>query len=271
MKSFSILVSFLFTLAGSFSTLQAAPTVAAPDTLNQYIIDNEPVDDFDGSQLEGKKIVSYRISTVRSSSKDAVRLHSIRTKGNPQTNDPVYVIDGRVASKKQLEKLAPARIKSMTIVKNGSLKEVRQYPGWENGVFLIETWPEEPVERMKDTQVNLGFGETAGRDVSYSVSRVNPEENEFYSNMYEFLRGRVAGVEVRPDKTIFIRGHGSMNASMQPLILVDGSEITDLSIINPNDVYSVDVLKDASTAIYGMRGANGVILITTKTGHQSKK
>jgi len=65
-------------------------------------------------------------------------------------------------------------------------------------------------------------------------------------------------------KRIIIRGIGSINSSNDPLILVDGSEITDLSTINPNDVKSVDVLKDASSSIYGVRGANGVILITTK-------
>lgn len=89
--------------------------------------------------------------------------------------------------------------------------------------------------------------------------------------MYDYLRGKVAGVEVRPDNTIFIRGHNSMYASTDPLILLDGTEITDLSIVNPYDVYSVDVLKDASSAIYGMKGANGVILITTKSGQQSKE
>ena len=65
-------------------------------------------------------------------------------------------------------------------------------------------------------------------------------------------------------KRIIIRGIGSINSSNDPMILVDGSEITDLSTINPNDVKSVDVLKDASSSIYGVRGANGVILITTK-------
>ena len=261
----------MFAVVCSYGNVQAATPAAAQDTLNQYVIDNKPVEQFDGSQLEGKTIVSYRISTARSSSKDAIRIHTIRTKGSAQSEGPVYVLDGKRVTKKQIEKLAPSRIKSMTVVKNGSLKEVRQYPGWENGVYLIETWEEERPADTKDTQVNIGFGVTDSRDLSYSVTSVKAEDNVVYSNMYDYLRGKVAGVEVRPDKTIFIRGHGSMNASMQPLILLDGTEITDLSIINPYDVYSVDVLKDASSAIYGLKGANGVILITTKAGQQAKR
>ena len=88
----------------------------------------------------------------------------------------------------------------------------------------------------------------------------------FFTNMYDYLRGKVAGVQVNPDNSIYIRGINSREASRAPLILLDGLEIEDLSTINPQDVYSVDVLKDASTAIYGLKGANGVILITTKRG-----
>ena len=104
-----------------------------------------------------------------------------------------------------------------------------------------------------------------------SIRESFASKSGFYTNMYEYLRGKVAGVEVRPDNSIFIRGHNSMYSSMDPLILVDGTEITDLSVINPMDVYSIDVLKDASSAIYGMKGANGVILITTKAGQQVKE
>lgn len=271
MKQLSLILSLILAAVGSIGTLQAATHAAAPDTLDQYIIDNETVEGFDGTQLEGKKIVSYRISTIRTTPDDALRIHSIRTKGKAQPSDPVYVIDGRQVTKKQVEKLAPSRIKSMTIVKNGRLPEVRKYPGWENGVFLIETWEEDAPASTKDTRVDIGYGVADQKDISYSISSVKPDENEFYTNMYQYLRGKVAGVEVRPDNSIFIRGHNSMYGSTDPLILLDGAEITDLSVINPHDVYSVDVLKDASSAIYGMKGANGVILITTKAGQQAKQ
>ena len=89
-------------------------------------------------------------------------------------------------------------------------------------------------------------------------------QTKSYSDMYEYLQGRVPGLQVTPDKRIIIRGIGSINSSTEPLILVDGAEVSDLSTINPHDVKTVDVLKDGSSSIYGVRGANGVILITTK-------
>ena len=82
--------------------------------------------------------------------------------------------------------------------------------------------------------------------------------------IYSVEEGRVAGVMVTPDRRIIIRGIGTINGSTDPLIMVDGYEVQDLSVINPRDVKSVDILKDGSASIYGVRGANGVILITTK-------
>ena len=119
----------------------------------------------------------------------------------------------------------------------------------------------------QDSEVNIGYGTVKKGDLTTAVSSLDMEKDsqtKSYADMYEYLQGRVPGLQVAPDKRIIIRGIGSINSSNDPLILVDGSEITDLSTINPNDVKSVDVLKDASASIYGVRGANGVILITTK-------
>ncbi len=123
----------------------------------------------------------------------------------------------------------------------------------------------------KDTRVNVGYSVTTQDDLTYSVSSVKPDEKEMvYSNMYDYLRGRVAGVQVFPDNSIRIRGINSINSSTEPLLVVDGAVVTNLDAINPHDVYSVDVLKDASSSIYGVRGANGVIIITTKSGRNQK-
>ena len=273
MKKFCIILSLASAVICSHGTLQAAPLTMGQDTVThyRYIIDEKTVQQFDGSQLVGKKILSYRITTINSPSKGTIWVHDIRTDGKASSDEQVYVIDGKQVSKRKFENLSPSSIKSITVIKNGSLEEVRQYPGWENGVILVETKPEGRTAPSKDSRINIGYGEVDNQDLSYSVSSVKPDEKEFYTNMYDFLRGRVAGVEVRTDNSIFIRGHNSMQASMQPLILLDGTEITDLSIINPYDVYSVDVLKDASAAIYGIKGANGVILITTKMGQQAKE
>ena len=117
--------------------------------------------------------------------------------------------------------------------------------------------------------VNIGYGTQDKDKLSSAVSNVKVKKTEAqtYSDMYEYLRGRVPGVMVTSDKRIIIRGIGTNCDNVDPLILVDGVEITDLSSINPSDVESVDVIKDGTSAIYGMQGANGVIIIRTVGSH----
>ena len=114
--------------------------------------------------------------------------------------------------------------------------------------------------------MDIGYGSMKRKDITSSVSSLQVDQKEVttYSNMYDYLRGRVPGVQVTSDNKILIRGVNSINLSTDPLIILDGSEIIDLSVINPNDVDSVTVLKDGSASIYGVRGANGVIIITTR-------
>lgn len=118
-------------------------------------------------------------------------------------------------------------------------------------------------------QVEVGYGSQSKQKMTTAVSnlKVKKTESQTYSDMYDYLRGRVAGVTVTSDKRILIRGIGTNSDSTDPLILVDGVQVTDLSTLNPADVQSVDVIKDGSSAIYGMQGANGVIIIKTR-GYQ---
>lgn len=108
------------------------------------------VSQFDGSQLVGKKIVAYRITTgtltAGSSGKDIVRIHDIQTEGagnlsirvvSARPADPAYVIDGKQVSKEEFERLKPSRIHSVMVVKSGSREDVKNYAGWENGVILV--------------------------------------------------------------------------------------------------------------------------------------
>ena len=117
--------------------------------------------------------------------------------------------------------------------------------------------------------VDVGYGTQDKDQLTTSVSnvKVRKEEAQTYSDMYEYLRGRVPGVQVTSDNRIIIRGIGTNSDNTDPLILVDGVETTDLSSINPSDVQSVDVIKDGTSAIYGMQGANGVIIIRTVGSH----
>ena len=112
----------------------------------------------------------------------------------------------------------------------------------------------------EDSDVNLGYASVKQKDPTYSVSNVGVKENEAsaYRDIYEYLQGRVAGVQVTKDKRIIIRGVNTINAGGDPLILVDGVETPDISDLNIHDIKSIDVLKDGSAAIYGLRGANGV-------------
>ena len=113
-----------------------------------------------------------------------------------------------------------------------------------------------------DEMVETGYGSSRRDEITGSISKVKMNDAQSYTNMYDYLRGRVPGVTV-VGKTIRIRSVDTPNGNADPLILVDGVPVDDISDINPGDVQSVEVLKDSSSSIYGIRGANGVILITT--------
>jgi TonB-dependent SusC/RagA subfamily outer membrane receptor len=118
-----------------------------------------------------------------------------------------------------------------------------------------------------DETVNVGYGSVKNKDLTMSVGKVNGDGEKYssYSNIYEMLRGTVAGVQV-VGKNITIQGLGTTNANNQPLFVVDGIILSSIDDIQPVQVKSVEVLKGASASIYGSRGANGVLLITLK-GH----
>ena len=130
--------------------------------------------------------------------------------------------------------------------------------------------------------VVIGYGSVKKGDLTGSVSQVNNEELEtvpVYS-MEQALKGHAAGVQVTQNSgqpggrvEVRIRGGNSMIGSNQPLYVVDGFPITGgIDFLNPEDIESIDILKDASaTAIYGARGANGVVIITSKRGKSGQK
>ena len=136
--------------------------------------------------------------------------------------------------------------------------------------------------RQLEESVVIGYGSVKVADITGSVSNVKMGDirDMPVTNIDAALQGRVAGADIlsttgEPGATtsIRIRGTRSINASNEPLIVVDGvmDAITDLNDLNADDVESISVLKDASaTAIYGSRGSNGVILVTTKAGGSSQ-
>jgi len=129
--------------------------------------------------------------------------------------------------------------------------------------------------------VVVGYSSVRRRDLTGSVSSVGAKQLRDIplSNAAEALTGKLAGVQVTTtegapgaDVIIRIRGGGSITQDNSPIYIVDGVQVENaLSVISPQDIASVDVLKDASTtAIYGARGANGVVLITTKSGRPGR-
>src|SRR5438046_2095862 len=123
--------------------------------------------------------------------------------------------------------------------------------------------------------VVTGYGTQQRRDVTGAVASVKADQLTpiASSSADQILQGRIAGVQVTPSSgrpgdpgVIRIRGIGTLNDA-SPLYVVDGMLLNDIKFLNPSDIVSVDVLKDASAqAIYGSRGANGVIIITTRRG-----
>lgn len=114
-----------------------------------------------------------------------------------------------------------------------------------------------------EDDVNLGYVRVKKKDSTHATSTVKVEYGSAYSNIYEYLEGRVAGLTVEGNK-LYVRNQPGSNK--EALIIVDGIEMNDISGLSPDQVERVDVLKDASSAsIYGIRGANGVVVITTRS------
>ena len=164
------------------------------------------------------------------------------------------------------------------------------------GRNVIDISMEEDVQAL-DEVVVIGYGSVLKSDLTGALSSVSSEEitKVATTSLDQALQGRAAGVQVRQvtgmpggGTSIRIRGTGSILAGNEPLYVIDGMMITSdgnqmssggssgpklnpLASINPNDIESIEILKDASaTAIYGARGSNGVVLVTTKSGKQGQ-
>ena len=142
--------------------------------------------------------------------------------------------------------------------------------------------------QVLENVVVIGYGVARKTDLTGSVIAIKPDEKNhgMVTTAQDMLQGKVAGVNINSSTgepgggaQIRIRGGASLNANNEPLIVIDGMQMTSdqkgvnnpLALVNPNDIESFTVLKDASaTAIYGSRGSNGVIIITTKKGRRNQ-
>jgi TonB-linked SusC/RagA family outer membrane protein len=128
--------------------------------------------------------------------------------------------------------------------------------------------------------VVIGYGTVKRRDLTSAVAKMDDKaiSDRPLARAEQALQGQLAGVQVRTvsgepgsDVQIRVRGAASVNASSDPLYVVDGVPMTTINSLNPADIQSIEVLKDAaSAAIYGSRGSNGVVIVTTKRGKNGK-
>lgn len=136
-----------------------------------------------------------------------------------------------------------------------------------------------PDSQALSEVVVVGYGTQRKTDVTGAVARIEAAEivNQPVQTPTQALQGKTAGVQITTDgtpnaqPTVRIRGTGTLLAGANPLYVVDGVQTTDIRNLSNSDIETIDVLKDASAAaIYGVRGANGVIIVTTKKGKQGK-
>ena len=160
----------------------------------------------------------------------------------------------------------------------------QEHPAAANMTVTLE----EDSEMLEDVVV-IGYGTAKKTDMTGSVTAIKPDDMSkgITTSMQDMLNGKAAGVSVIGDgtpgggATIRIRGGSSLSASNDPLYVIDGLAMDNngvqglsnpLAMINPNDIESMTILKDASaTAIYGSRASNGVIIVTTKKGRKGMK
>ena len=178
------------------------------------------------------------------------------------------------------------------------------YVGYQTQTVTVGDGPlkiilQEDTEQL-DEVVVVGYGSVRKRDLTGSISTVGADKlkERSFGNALQSMAGQVSGIQITQTQgapgmapTIKVRGATSINAGTTPLYVIDGVPLEDdtdsgdgtnggslqysnhnpLNNINPNDIESIEVLKDAaSAAIYGSRGANGVVLITTKQGKAGK-
>lgn len=194
---------------------------------------------------------------------------------------------------------------SLNVPENGKL--VISFVGYKTQTLSVSGKTNLKIVLEEDTKaldelVVVGYGLVKKSDLTGSVSKITSEnaEEKAYSSVEQMLQGRVSGVQITQNTgglgsgmSFNIRGANSITGSNQPLVVIDGYPVESgtieintgseanfsgdvpslnaLASLNPNDIASIEILKDASsTAIYGSRGANGVVMITTKRGKEGK-
>ena len=216
------------------------------------------------NQKKGKKVTG----TIIDETGEPVIGANVVQKGT--TNGSITDIDGRFI----LEASTNALLQVTYI---GYVSQELQVNNRKEITIILQ----EDAKALEEVVV-IGYGTAKKSDLTGSTAQIKPEAltASVVGNALESLQGKAAGVAVFNDNkpgaspSIRVRGSGSITASNEPLYVVDGFPLMDgnISDLNPSDIESMEILKDASsTAIYGSRGANGVVMITTKKGKSGTK
>lgn len=175
---------------------------------------------------------------------------------------------------------------NFTLTISGSAPLLVSYIGYQDKEIPVGSQTSFNIKLLEDLQaleevVVIGYGTARKSDLTGSLTQVTSESfaEQKVTRVDQALQGRASGVQISNtagapggDVRIRIRGANSVLGDNSPLFVIDGFVGGDFNLLNPNDIKSIEILKDASsTAIYGSRGANGVILITTKSGGKDGK
>lgn len=138
-----------------------------------------------------------------------------------------------------------------------------------DGTFAVRDYI--PATEADDEMVNIGYSTVKRKNLSTSVGKIDATDDRYagYTNIYQLISDRVPGVLVSGN-TIRVRGVTSINSGNDPLLVVDGMVVSSIDHISPREVKSISVLKGSEAAIYGSRGATGVILIDLKGAETQK-
>lgn len=196
-------------------------------------------------------------------------------RGAPLKGISIYVDNFKTSAISNQEGVYKVKVKpTIELISVFSLEyggQVVEYEGQTSINFILtgDLLPADGNVQNKGQEVDIGYQQAEKGSLTTSVGEVDMKNasKANYTNIYDMIRGEVPGVLVNGTR-ISIRGSSSVNAGNEPLFVVDGAPVTTISGINPSDVESISILKGSSTAIYGARGANGVILIDLKSGRK---
>jgi TonB-dependent SusC/RagA subfamily outer membrane receptor len=197
---------------------------------------------------------------------------------------PVYgatiIVDGiksnKITDKKGKYKInVSANTQKIGILTNPPAKIEELISGRSVINFTLDTSAVKNITGQRGTygedEVNIGYGTEKRKNLTTSVSKIDAKRDRYasYNSIYELLRGEIPGVEV-DGKSIRIRAAASQMASNEPLFVVDGVPVNSIDDIAPQIVRSIEVLKGSAASIYGSRGSNGVLLISTADPKKAK-